>query len=224
MLTFLNTQEEDMRAKISLMRVPACLLLLACWGASGPVLAQVIYNNASTAGEGYSRGLGNVISAKGDYNLNTSQAAINMTQAQSNEIQNRQQWTNAYFDMRKVNRANRAEERGRQPTMEDAVRYAQMGKPKRLSPSEMDNITGKITWPKLLRIDQFEDQRAKLDELFEKRARYGITFEDQMALREATNDMVAELKTKIRDLPPYDYANAKRFLESLAYEGQLPAG
>ena len=213
-----------MRAKIFLMRAPACLLLLACWGASGPVLAQVIYNNASTAAEGYSRGLGNVISAKGDYNLNTSQAAINMTQAQSNEIQNRQQWTNAYFDMRKVNRANRAEERGRQPTMEDAVRYAQMGKPKRLSPSEMDNITGKITWPKLLRIDQFEDQRAKLDELFEKRARYGITFEDQMALREATNDMVAELKTKIRDLPPYDYANAKRFLESLAYEGQLPAG
>ena len=213
-----------MRAKIFLTRAPACLLLLACWGANGPALAQVIYNNASTAAEGYSRGLGNVISAKGDYNLNTSQAAINMTQAQSNEIQNRQQWTNAYFDMRKVNRANRAEERGRQPTMEDAVRYAQMGKPKRLSPSEMDNITGKITWPKLLRIDQFEDQRAKLDELFEKRARYGITFEDQMALREATNDMVAELKTKIRDLPPYDYANAKRFLESLAYEGQLPAG
>ena len=213
-----------MRAKIFLTRAPACLLLLACWGANGPALAQVIYNNASTAAEGYSRGLGNVISAKGDYNLNTSQAAINMTQAQSNEIQNRQQWTNAYFDMRKVNRANRAEERGRQPTMEDAVRYAQMGKPKRLSPSEMDNVTGKITWPKLLRIDQFEDQRAKLDELFEKRARYGITFEDQMALREATNDMVAELKTKIRDLPPYDYANAKRFLESLAYEGQLPAG
>jgi hypothetical protein len=213
-----------MRAKIFSMRAPACLLLLACWGANGTALAQVIYNNASTAGEGYSRGLGNVISAKGDYNLNTSEAAINMTQAQSNEIQNRQQWTNAYFDMRKVNRANRAEERGRQPTMEDAVRYAQMGKPKRLSPSEMDNVTGKITWPKLLRTEQFEDQRAKLDELFEKRARYGITFEDQMALREATNDMVAELKAKIRDLPPYDYANSKRFLESLTYEGQLPAG
>jgi hypothetical protein len=213
-----------MRAKIFSMRAPACLLLLACWGANGTALAQVIYNNASTAGEGYSRGLGNVISAKGDYNLNTSEAAINMTQAQSNEIQNRQQWTNAYFDMRKVNRANRAEERGRQPTMEDAVRYAQAGKPKRLSPSEMDNVTGKITWPRLLRTEQFEDDRAKLDELFEKRARYGITFEDQMALRQATNDMVAALKVKIRDLPPYDYANSKRFLESLAYEGRLSAG
>jgi len=212
-----------MRAKIFL-RMPACLLLLACWGAGGPVLAQVIYNNASTAAEGYANGMSNVISAKGDYNLNTSQAAINMTQAQSQEIQNRQQWTNAYFDMRKVNRANRAEERGRQPTMEDAVRYAQMGKPKRLSPSEMDSVTGKITWPRLLRTEQFEDQRAKLDELFEKRARYGSTFEDQMALREATNDMLAEIKKQIRDLPPYDYTNSRRFLESLAYEGQLPSG
>ena len=211
-----------MRAKIFL-RTPACLLLLACWGVSGTALAQVIYNNASTAAEGYANGMSNVISAKGDYNLNTSQAAINMTQAQSQEIQNRQQWTTAYFEMRKENRAYRAEERGRQPTMEDAVRYAQMGKPKRLSPSEMDSVTGKITWPRLLRTEQFEDQRTKLDELFEKRARYGSTFEDQMALQETTNDILAAIKKQIRDLPPYEYTNSRRFLESLAYEGRLPS-
>ena len=45
-------------------------------------------------------GMASMISAKGDYNLSTSAAAINMTQAQKNEIENRQLYTNTYFDMR----------------------------------------------------------------------------------------------------------------------------
>ena len=50
-------------------------------------------------------GMANVISAKGNYNLSTSAAAMNMTQVQKQEIQNHQQYTNTYFDMRATNRA-----------------------------------------------------------------------------------------------------------------------
>ncbi len=63
------------------------------------------YTGASTAAGSAMNGMASVISAKGDYNLSTSAAAINMTQAQKQEIQNRQQWTNTYFDMRSTNRA-----------------------------------------------------------------------------------------------------------------------
>jgi len=60
-------------------------------------------------------GMASVISAAGDYNLATSAAAVNMTQAQKQDIQNRQQWTNAYFEMRETNRRARAAERGATP-------------------------------------------------------------------------------------------------------------
>ena len=45
-------------------------------------------------------GMASVISAKGNYNLSTSAAAINMTQAQKNSIENENLATNTYFQMR----------------------------------------------------------------------------------------------------------------------------
>ena len=63
------------------------------------------YGGASTAAGSAMNGMASAISAKGDYNLSTSAAAINLTQAQSNEIQNRQQATNTYFEMQATNKA-----------------------------------------------------------------------------------------------------------------------
>src|SRR5688500_1139575 len=58
---------------------------------------------ASTLEEGAMRGMASVISAKGDYNLATSAAAVNLTQAQKQDIQNRQDATQAYFAMQDTN-------------------------------------------------------------------------------------------------------------------------
>ena len=77
------------------------------------------YSGGGTAAGNAMNGMASVISAKGDYNLSTSAAAINMTQAQKNEIQNRQQWTNTYFDMRATNKAARGQ-RGR-PSAHDGA-------------------------------------------------------------------------------------------------------
>ena len=63
-------------------------------------------------------GMANAISAKGNYNLSTSAAAINMTQARKNHIQNQQLAANTYFQMRAMNKAATAAERGPPPTME----------------------------------------------------------------------------------------------------------
>ena len=46
------------------------------------------YAGGTTAAGSAMNGMANAISAKGNYNLSTSAAAINMTQAQSNEMQN----------------------------------------------------------------------------------------------------------------------------------------
>ena len=92
-------------------------------------------------------GMASVISAKGDYNLSTSAAAVNMTQAQKNEIQNRQMATDAYFSMRATNRQAVAAERGPSPTMEQLVKIARQGVPKPLNTSQLDPVSGKIAWP-----------------------------------------------------------------------------
>jgi hypothetical protein len=181
--------------------------------------------HASTAAEGYARGLGDVIRSEGAYNLMTSQAAINSTEAVKKDIENREQWTNTYFQMRRENRVARTEERGPRPTAEDIVRYAQMGKPKPLAPNQLDAVSGKIDWPRSLRTDEYADSRDQLDELFAKRAHYGdMSMEDFMKVKNLTDKMLDQLKQKVREMPSMEYVAAKSFLVSLAYQVQAAAG
>jgi hypothetical protein len=211
-----------MRTKIPLLGLSACVLL-AGWCVSGPVLAQVVYNNASTVGESWAKGMSDVISAHGNANLANSEAAINAESARTQNIQNAKLSTDTYFQMRKDNKAFREWERGPKPTMEDLARYAQMGRPKRLTPGEFDYVTGRINWPKLLQQSSFEEERVNLDALFAKRAEAGgISFEEQMGIRDTTNAMLAKLVSQIQELPANYYMAAKKFVESLAYESQLP--
>jgi hypothetical protein len=169
--------------------------------------------------------MSDVIRSQGQYNLTTSAAAINMTEAQRNYIQNRDQWTNTYFQMRDANRKYRAAERSPRPSMESLVRFAQAGKPDRLSPGELDSVSGGISWPGLLQTDQYAAQRSELETLYAKRARDGaLSTQDYIQADKLTKDMMAELKDKIRDVPQMDYIATKRFLQSLGYEARLPAG
>lgn len=182
------------------------------------------YHHASTAAEGGLRGMASVARSAGEYNLQTSQAAINMTEAQSNYIKNRDEATNTYFQMREANKEYRARARGPRPTMEALVRYAQAGKPKPLSPSELDTVAGAISWPPLLQSERYAKSRGQVDKLFAKRTGQGVlSYEDQRAIGEATKAMLGELKGQVRDVPQMDYISAKRFIESLAYEAKIPA-
>src|SRR6516164_7989583 len=63
--------------------------------------------HASTAAEGYANGVGNIMQSAGMYNLQTSQAAINVEQARSMNIDNNLKGTQTYFEMRKINTAAR---------------------------------------------------------------------------------------------------------------------
>jgi len=180
--------------------------------------------HASTAAEGRLRGMGDVMRSAGQANLNNSAAAINYSIAQRNQIENREAWTHSYFQMRQANRAYRAAERGPAATMEQMVRFAQVGKPKPLSAGEVDPVSGSINWPMLLQGDDFADQRAEVEKAFAKRAGSSMMSEDDfMKTREATEEMAANLKKKIRDVPSYKYMQSKKFIDSLAYAAGQPA-
>ncbi len=176
------------------------------------------YGGASTAAGSAMQGMSQVISSAGQYNLNTSAAAINMTQAQSNAMQNQVQACNTFWELRNIGRAQRAAERGPDLTPEQLARIAHSGIPRALTPSQLDPVTGRLNWPDALQDPSFQPQRSELDPLFVKLATYGgLDYADKTQVRENVNSMFDGLKALIRQIPPPDYVACRTFLQSMLY-------
>jgi ubiquitin len=202
----------------------AIVAALGSWAAAQYYGGAYINNKASTPGESHARGMSDMVRSQGMANLANSEAAINMTEATKRNMENRDQWTDTYFQMRQKNRDYRAAERRPRASREDFVRMAAAGRPSKLSPSDLDSVTGEIDWPRALTRPEFADSRTTLENLFAKRAAYGqSTWKDSSQIAAITKKMEEDLKKVIRDVPPSDYTASKRFLDSLAYENQQPA-
>lgn len=183
------------------------------WGGGG----------GGTVAGNYLQGMASATRAAGDYNLSTSQAYVNLEEARRRNIENRKLWTDSYFEMRQANRDYRAAERGPRPTQEQWVRMARDAAPSRLSPGELDSVTGQIGWPRLLMDDRFTEGREELDKLFANRADMGgnIGISGYEKIQSSTQAMLAKLKANIRNFPSSQYIEARRFLESLAFEARF---
>ena len=179
---------------------------------------------ASTVFESYARGQAAVIRAQGQYNLMTSQSRVYNEEAERRAIENREERIKNYYAMRETNRAARAAERGPRLTSEALHRFAAAGKPKRLSPGDLEAASGRVSWPVLLQTDEFSGFRADLDKLFAERAADGQMCQaERIQAKQATDGMLAQLKKRVREVPSTDYIATRRFIESLACEARLPA-
>ncbi len=198
--------------------------VVAAWGS--PYGYGYPYLRSATPFEGYARGIADVIRSRGDFNASTSTAAVNFTEARKRAIENAKFYVQTYFEVRDINKQQfDAEQRRLRGTPEDWARYAEAGKPKRLSPSELDVVTGEIRWPMLLTGQELTAYRVELEKAFAERAYHGVMASDSfMRVLRLTEGLVASLKTRIRDVPAEKYVVARRFLESLAYEAGQPAG
>src|SRR5215216_4829446 len=115
---------------------------------SSIAIGQVIYNSASTAAEGYANGMSNVISAQGQRNLSNSQAAINLTEARSSQIDNQVKSVNAFWEKNAIYSEHQQQkfadiEKQRQFYLS---RHALVS----LTPEEFDRASGTVNWPKVL--------------------------------------------------------------------------
>jgi hypothetical protein len=180
------------------------------WGGSGA---------GSTVGGSYMTGMADMMRSSGARNLMNAQAAGLVQDAQRKYLENRIAGTDAYFQNRKMNREYRDAERGRRATQEDLARYAQARAPSRLSPSDVDPLTGGIEWPTILREDEYAQYRGKLESLFQERARAGYLTSSQRAeVQQAIAYLQNDMKQKVRNYAPQDYVQAKKFTEGLRYE------
>lgn len=175
----------------------------------------------TTAAGSYMQGAAEMTAAAGQYNLLSSEAAINMQEARSKYIDNRKKWTETYFAMKEENQAKATEKRERNRSSQQARDLAAAsGVPRPLSSDTLDPISGKITWPEALQGTEYAASRTKLEQIFELRATTSGGAGSSAEVRSATREMTATLKDNIEKLPPNEYIAARKFLDSLAFAGR----
>jgi hypothetical protein len=171
-------------------------------------------------------GYADLVRSAGAFNLMTSKAFENYEEARKKNIQNRLLWTQTYFEMRRINdEYRRAQYERDRRTQEDFIRYAQAAAPKRLASSQLDPITGYLAWPRLLLTPEFTELRRDVDQLFAERAnaKGAIGNETYFKILDRVDQMQEKLRKLIKVVPTNDYIEAKKFLDSLAYEARFAA-
>jgi hypothetical protein len=94
------------------------------------------------------------------------------------------------------------------------VRLAREMAPDPLTATQLDPLTGTVSWPAPLRLPQYEAFRQRMDRLFQDRATGYLVYGE---IQQAVQQFEAQLKADIMKFQPDDYIVAKKFLDSLAF-------
>jgi hypothetical protein len=176
------------------------------------------YHHASTAAEGYLRGSADYLRAMGEYNVNTSLAARNWEEAYSRSLDNRVKHVETYFESRRINEKYRAQRR-KPPTAEEIAKWNAARRPRRLTAEQFDPLTGEIHWPEILSESDFESARKMLEKCFSSGTKSSRQSTRNSRQVQTSIEQMRKLLAQSRhELSPRDYVEAKKFLDSLAYE------
>lgn len=175
------------------------------------------YPFATTPAEAYMRGLSNVIRARSMAARNFSQTRLNYEQARSRYLENRRKWLQIYYARKRETMAQRAERRAEEREQRERYLAERTSPWPTLTSDQVDFATGQITWPEALLDERYADYRRRLEEDFVLLAHTGnpASLADEIYL--TARKMQAELKKHIREIRPYRYIEARRFLDAVAY-------
>lgn len=173
--------------------------------------------HSSTAGEGYARGMADVIRSYGENNLANARAQREWEAARKAFIENRVRATQVFYERREIYNQYRAakqyEERARASAWLAKIRLED------LTSQEFNMETGQIAWPKLLADEQYLQFRSQLDLLFAKRAQYGELDVEDYARVEALLKQWRMVLTERREaIPDLLLRDGLRFLLRLNRE------
>jgi len=165
-----------------------------------------------------------MMAAAGYRNLQNSQAYQNITLANKQAMENHVTHVQTYFEGRKLNRQYTQAEQMPLLTSEQLFRIAKEAAPQPLRDSQLDPVTGQVEWPIVLQEDAYTAQREELNKLMAARSsRGGVSPQEYRQIQQTTSQMLATLKSNLRDYKPDDYIQAKNFIESLSYQVQRTA-
>jgi hypothetical protein len=173
------------------------------------------YHHASTYEEGLARGIADGMRGLGEMNYNTSLANLIHQETISRNLDNRLKATATYFDMRKLNREARAEERGQRASQDDLARYNKLRTPDRLAAFHFDAARNRLVWPDIFNHSYFAEEREAIDRLMAVRGGAGP---ESRQIQLIAAHMTQKLRAIVHNVQPGEYAAAKRFVTSLQYE------
>lgn len=177
-------------------------------------------HHSSTFEEGVVHGYADVVRSTGECRYLNSVASCNLQEAHSRALENRKRTVETYFETARINREERARQRGPRPTCEQLSRYAQQRAPQRLSSREFDPASGTFAWPGLLQGRQFAAERNAIDRLMTDRSlrNGGNTSESATNIQKLVEGLKIRLKQQIKTLSPMEYVAAQNFLAGVEYE------
>lgn len=190
---------------------------IAYYGGASPFDYGPYRYHSSTAGEGYARGMADVIRSYGDNNLANARAQIDWEAARKEYIENRLRATEAFYERRAMYDQYRAAKQ--YEAREKANAWLETIRLEQLSPEEFDVDTGRIAWPKLLSEEQYQNYREQISALFAKRAEYGeLDVKDFSQAQSLIREWRAVLTSQRADIPEVLLRDGLRFLLRLDRE------
>lgn len=204
------------------------LVSATAWGqaVTTPINNWSYQRHASTAAEGFLNGQANVIQSVGQANYFNSLAAVNYQEARSKAIDNHKKYVTTYYETRLYNKEMRDRYAKKPPTKEEWERITAAALPDPLTTQQYDRAAGRIVWPHILRVSEYDAFRNRIDELVFARSPEndgdGSPFQREMA--SLIDAMKMLLKTNIHSVTETQYADAKAFLRSLDYEAKQVRG
>ena len=180
------------------------------------------YRHASTVQEGILRGGGDFFRSLGLGLERWSRAAINIETAKSKNLDNRVKYVETYFQKRRMN-DDYKESKKRNLDSEQVSQVYRGTRPRRLKTTELEPLTGTISWSGVLLDSEFAHDRGQLEMLFKKRARAydGFDSDDYHRVCRSVDRIKRRLAQRHRVIPTEQRIAARKFLQSLRYEFRL---
>lgn len=189
-----------------------------------PIQNWSYQRHSSTATEGYLRGAASVVQATGQKNYLDSIALVNFREAQRRAIENNKLYVQSYLDNKEAIRQYRKRYAAVPPTMEAWAAVVENSMPDRMTPEQYNPDTGRLTWPHILRTDEYAAMRDRIDILLLERTpeNSGDGSPSQRELATLIDGMKYILRTNLNTVTSSQYVAARSFLESFDYEMKFP--
>jgi len=193
----------------------------------GPAIAQPVSNwsytgHSSTLVEGALRGQSAVISSIGQTVYFDSLAAVNYAEAYKRAIENSVAVTKSYYERRAIRDEYMQKYAPRAFVGEARKKFIEYYSPKRLSAQEFDSQHGKLTWPHILRQEQFSPVKDRIDQVFKTRdsANTGDGSTTHREVYQLCNALTGLLRQNIGTMTSDQYINALEFIRSVELEAK----
>jgi hypothetical protein len=180
--------------------------------------------HASTAAEGFLFGKAAVIDSVGRFRVNDAQANILNEQARALDRENDLLQVKAFHARLQIARQTREAERARRAAKQ--IEGQQLLRARQnvvhaavyqLNADELNLVTGEIRWPAVLEAAQFAADRARIEELVVRQARYGADDLVTAEIVRASERLARALRAEIGVLPRAEYLAAQKFLVGLRF-------